>query len=71
MSSEHHFKTLYRILVEAEGLLSGASSRSPSSESEGWADLSYEARVSSMSERGWDLGEDASAQPGTAAQPGR
>ncbi len=60
MSSEHHFKSLYRILAEAEDLLSGAPARA--AESADWADLSYEARVSSMSERGWDVAEDAAAE---------
>ena len=49
MSSEHYFKSLYRVLVEAEDLLSGTPARS--SESADWAELSYEERFAVFLDR--------------------
>lgn len=57
MSNEDHFPSLYRILVEAEDLLSGTERNH----------LPYEARVSSMNERGWDVPDGAAAAPGGTA----
>ena len=57
MNSQEHIESLYRILVQAEDLLSGAPARLQRP-----VHLSYEERVAALNERGWDLPADDAQQ---------
>jgi DNA polymerase len=63
VSTEKHFEALYRILVDAEDLLSGAAA-----DRDRPKHGSYEERVAAMNERGWDI-QDASFHPTADEQP--